>query len=301
MKYLAVITGPTAIGKTTAAIEAARYFNTEIISADSRQLYRELVIGTAAPEPNQLAAIKHHFVHSRSVSDAYNASYYESEVLNLLDILFTKYNIVILTGGSMLYIDAVCKGIDTIPDIDPQLRSDLKAKLKSDGIENLRRQLKQLDPDYYLQADLRNPARIVHALEVCLTTGSPYSSFRKAITKSRSFKVIKTALNCERADLHNRINTRVDEMITKGLEAEAESLFPQKHMNSLNTVGYREFFDFFEGKISKEKAIELIKRNTRRYARKQLTWFRKDPDYRWFKPEEIPQIIKYIETSMQPI
>jgi tRNA dimethylallyltransferase len=204
-----------------------------------------------------------------------------------------------MTGGSMLYIDAICKGIDDIPDIDPELRKNLKNRLELEGIESLRLLLKKLDPDYYSQADLKNPARIVHALEICMMTGKPYSYFRKEVSKKRSFNIVKTALNCDRAELHNRINRRVDDMITGGLEQEAFHLFPLRHLNSLNTVGYREFFDYFEGKTSKEEAIDLIKRNTRRYARKQITWFRKDADVNWFRPDEIPNLIEFINKSIQ--
>lgn len=199
----------------------------------------------------------------------------------------------------MLYIDAICKGIDDIPDIDPELRKDLKIRLETEGIENLRLQLKKLDPEYYSQADLKNPARIVHALEVCLMTGRTYSSFRKDVPKKRSFSILKTALNCDRAELHNRINSRVDDMIARGLEEEALRVFPLRHLNSLNTVGYREFFDYFDGKTSKETAVELIKRNTRRYARKQITWFRKDTEVNWFRPDEIANLVEFIDKSIR--
>ncbi len=299
MKTLVIITGPTAIGKTKAAIETAKYFNTEIVSADSRQIYKELSVGTAVPSPADMESVRHHFIHTHSIHDSINASWYETEAIELLESLFLKYNTVVLTGGSMLYIDAVCKGIDIVPDIDPELRKNLKVQLEEKGLEHLRLQLKKLDQKYYQQVDLKNPARIVHALEVCLMTGKPYSSFRKAEPKKRSFNILKTALNCERAKLHTRINHRVDEMISNGLEEEALRMFPLRHLNPLNTVGYREFFEYFDGKISKVKAIELIKRNTRRYARKQLTWFRNDSEYTWFRPEEIKKLIKFIEITIQ--
>jgi tRNA dimethylallyltransferase len=298
LNFLVIITGPTASGKTTAAIETAKYFKTEIVSADSRQIYSELSIGTAVPSASELAAVKHYFIQSHSIFENYNASRYEAEAIEVLENLFKKNNIVILTGGSMLYIDAVCKGIDDIPDIDPELRMNIKRQLEETGIDNLRVQLKKLDPEYYSHVDLKNPARIVHALEVCLMTGKPYSSFRKKTPKKRDFTLIKTALNCERAELHMRINNRVDAMIQNGLEQEAQEVFHLKHLNSLNTVGYREFFDYFEGKISKEKAIELIKRNTRRYARKQITWFRNEPDVTWFNSGEPKQLIKFIESVL---
>ncbi len=298
MKFLIVITGPTAVGKTAAALETAMHFQTEIVSADSRQIYRELSIGTAVPSAAELEAVKHHFIHTHSIFDTYNASRYESEAVKLLDNLFKKQDIVVLTGGSMLYIDAICKGIDDIPDIDPELRKNLKERLETDGLESLRLQLKKLDPEYYSEVDLKNPARIVHALEVCIMTGKTYSSFRKAEPKKRYFSILKTALNCDRAELHSRINARVDEMVNNGLEQEARSVFHLRHLNSLNTVGYREFFSYFEGKNSREEAIELIKRNTRRYARKQLTWFRNDPQVTWFEPGDTNRLIKFIESKM---
>jgi len=297
-KNLIVITGPTAIGKTSMAIEVARHFNSEIVSADSRQIYRELTIGTAVPSPTELAAVRHHFIHTHSIQQTYNASMFETEALELLGKLFKKNDTIIMVGGSMLYIDAVCKGIDTMPDVDPELRHNLKNKLKTEGIESLRRQLKQLDPNYYSEVDLKNPARIVHALEICLMTGKPYSSFRSSSQKKRPFNIIKTGLNCDRKLLHQRINKRVDQMMHAGLEQEVRSVFSQRHLNALNTVGYRELFDWFKGEISKERAIELIKRNTRRYARKQLTWFRNDASVTWFQPEETSKIIAYLNQKI---
>ena len=297
-KTLLIITGPTAIGKTKVAIEAAKYFQTEIISADSRQIYRELSIGTAIPSPDELAAVKHHLIHSHSIMERFNASRYENEALNLLENLFQKYDTVVLTGGSMLYIDAVCKGIDSMPDVDPELRKNLKNQLNNEGIESLRLKLKNLDPDYYRQVDLKNHARLLHALEICMMTGKPYSSFRSLSPKKRPFAIVKTGLNCDRQKLHRRINERVDKMVGAGLEAEAARYYQFKNLTSLNTVGYREFFDFFDNTISKEKAIELIKRNTRRYARKQLTWFRKDQEMTWFHPDEIPQLIEHATSKI---
>jgi len=294
-KYLIVITGPTGIGKTAVTIRLAKHFDTEIISADSRQLFRELYIGTATPNPLELSEVKHHLIQSHSITDNYNASRYEIEVLQLMEKLFRKTNLLFLTGGSMLYIDAVCNGIDKMPDADPEIRLNLKSKLEKEGIENLRLQLKQLDPDYYKNVDLKNPNRIIHALEITLTTGKPYSSFRTNPKKQRPFTIIKIGLDCDRQILHKQINTRVDKMIEEGLETEAQKLYANRNLNALNTVGYREFFDYIEGKISRDTAIELIKRNSRRYARKQLTWFRNDLEIRWFQPEHIAEIIKYIE------
>lgn len=296
-KTLIIVTGPTAIGKTRIAIETAKFFHTEIVSADSRQIYRELSIGTAVPSPEELAEIKHHFIHSHSILENYNASRYETEAIGLLENLFNIYDAVVMTGGSMLYIDAVCSGIDTMPDVDPELRDNLKTRLKEEGIESLRLQLKKLDPDYYSRVDLKNPSRIVHALEISLMTGKPYSSFRTSPKKERPFTIIKIGLDCGRTELHRRINRRVDQMLEAGLEDEARKVYPLKNLNALNTVGYREFFTCFSGEISKEKAIEWIKRNTRRYARKQLTWFRKDPEINWFHPDEPEKIIEFLKNK----
>ncbi|MGC9352277.1 MAG: tRNA (adenosine(37)-N6)-dimethylallyltransferase MiaA [Mariniphaga sp.] len=299
-KTLIIVTGPTAIGKTRIAVETAKFFHTEIVSADSRQIYRELSIGTAVPSPEELAEIKHHFIHSHSILENYNASRYETEAIGLLENLFNIYDAVVMTGGSMLYIDAVCSGIDTMPDVDPELRNNLKTRLEEEGIESLRLQLKKLDPHYYSRVDLKNPARIVHALEISLMTGKPYSSFRTSPKKERPFTIIKTGLDCDRTELHRRINRRVDQMIEAGLEDEARKVYPLKNLNALNTVGYREFFACFDGEISKEKAIERIKRNTRRYARKQLTWFRKDPEMNWFHPDEPEKIIEFLKNKLIP-
>jgi tRNA dimethylallyltransferase len=293
-KTLIVLTGPTGIGKTAVSIKIAKHFNTEIVSSDSRQIFKELKIGTAVPSPEELAAVKHHFIHSHSITENYNASRYETEALQLLETLFTKKDIVLLVGGSMLYIDAICKGIDKMPDVDPEIRTALKTQFEKEGLESLRLQLKKQDPEYYKTVDLKNPARIIHALEICLITGKTYSSFRSAPNKKRPFSIIKIGLNTDRKILHNRINKRVDLMIKAGLEAEAKSVYPQKQLNALNTVGYRELFSYFDGEISKEKAIELIKRNSRRYARKQLTWFRKDEKMSWFEPDQTKEIIEYI-------
>ena len=297
-KYLVVLTGPTGIGKTNVGIKIAQHFNTEIVSSDSRQIFKELNIGTAVPEKSELEAVPHHFIQTHSIKENYNASKYEQEALKLLSRLFNKKNLILLVGGSMLYIDAVCKGIDEMPDADPEIRKALNIQFEKEGLEGLRMQLKKLDPGYYAKVDLRNPNRIIHALEICLTSGKTYSSFRSNTKIERPFSIIKVALNCERNILHQRINKRVDEMVEAGLEIEAKALYPQKHLNALNTVGYREWFDYFDGNISKEKAIELIKRNTRRYARKQITWFKKDTDVNWFEPNETENIIAFIENQI---
>lgn len=295
VKTLVVITGPTGVGKTKTAIAAARHFNSEIISADSRQIFRELRIGTAVPAREELNQIPHHFIHSHSIHDSYNASRFETEAMEKITGLFSRYDLLILAGGSMLYIDAVCKGIDNMPDVDPALRTVLKQRFETEGIENLRFELKKLDPVYYQAVDLKNPNRIIHALEICMMTGRPYSSFRSNKKKKRPFSILKIGLDCDRATLHEKINKRVDQMIRDGLEEEARSVFQFRNLQSLNTVGYRELFAYFEGKQSLETAIELIKRNSRRYARKQLTWYRNDPDFKWFEPENIQAVISYIE------
>ncbi len=294
-KTLIVVTGPTAVGKTSLSIELAQFFNAEILSADSRQFYKELNIGVARPDEEELSAVKHHFIAHLSVHDYYNVSKYEVEALDRLQHLFSTYNYAIMTGGSGMYIDAVCKGIADLPDADPQLREELNLQLKEEGIEFLRAQLKLLDPDYYQQVDLANPIRIIRALEVILETGKPYSYFRDNTYKKRPFHIIKLALQLERNILNERINLRVDEMFEKGLLSEAESLLPYQKLTALNTVGYKELFDYFNQKISFDQAKEDIKTHTRRYAKRQMTWYRKDPDIVWFNPSEKVKIIQYIE------
>ena len=297
-KHLIVLTGATGIGKTKIGIQIAQHFNTEIVSADSRQIYREMTIGTAVPGIEDLNAVKHHFIQTHSINEIYNASRYENEALDVIYSVLKTNNIVLLVGGSMLYIDAVCQGIDIMPDADPEIREMLKDKLENEGLESLRFQLKKLDPDYYNSVDLKNPNRIIHALEISMLTGKPYSSFRSNQNKTRPFSIIKIGLNCDRKNLHNRINARVDKMIDAGLENEARNLYHLKHLNALNTVGYRELFAFFNGETTREVAIELIKRNSRRYARKQITWFRNDNEMNWFEPEQSKEIITFIENQI---
>ncbi len=291
---LIVLLGPTGVGKTDISIDIARHFNCEIISADSRQFFSEIKIGTAAQSDDQLAEIKHHFVRFLSVKDYYSSSLFERDVLKILPDLFTKNNMVLLTGGSGMYIDAVCKGIDDIPDVDPLVRKKYNNKYSEEGIEGLRLALKMLDPEYYKKVDLKNPKRIIRALEICDTTGRPYSSFLIKLERERDFRIIKIGLERTRKELYDRINRRVDKMIYEGLEEEAKGLFELKHLNALNSVGYKEFFDYFEGKISKEKAIELIKRNTRRFAKRQITWWAKDKEIRWFAADGKDEIINFI-------
>ena len=296
---LIVLLGPTGVGKTDISIDIAHHFGCEIISADSRQFYTEMRIGTAVPAPEQLAEIKHHFIGFLSVKEYYSSSLYERDVIKILPQLFSKNRVVLMTGGSGMYIDAVCDGIDDIPDVDPEIREKFVRKYKEEGIEGLRIALKLLDPEHYEKVDLKNPRRIMRALEICETTGVPYSAFLTKQKRKREFEIIKTGLQRSRKELFERINLRVDRMINDGLEEEVKGLFDLRHLNALNSVGYREFFDFFEGKISREKAIELIKRNTRRFAKRQLTWWSNDKEIIWFDPDKLDDIISLIESKIQ--
>jgi len=295
---LIVLLGPTGVGKTDISLDLAARFNCEIISADSRQFFREMRIGTAVPADHQLNTIKHHFIGFLSVEDYYSASLFERDVLNLLPRLFSRNNIVLLSGGSGMYIDAVCNGIDDIPDVDPVVREKFISRYRDEGIEGLRIALKLLDPEHYAKVDLKNHKRIMRALEICETTGRTYSSFLKKQKRERDFRIIKIGLERNRDDLYMRINSRVDDMVKKGLEEEARLLFKFRNLNALNSVGYREFFDFFDRIIAREKAIELIKRNSRRYAKRQITWWGKDKEIRWFHPEQVNEIIQYIESEV---
>lgn len=295
-KTLIVITGPTAVGKTKLTIDIARHYDIPIINADSRQIYRELKIGTASPTTEELALAKHLFVGTKSIEEYYNASMYEQEVLAYLDGHFKDSGLALMSGGSMMYIDAVCKGIDDIPTIRDDIRIRMKERLETEGLEALCEELRQLDPEHYEVVDRKNTRRVIHALEICHQTGRTYTSFRTQQQRERPFRIVKVGLNRPREELYNRINARVDEMMSKGLLEEARSLYPKRHMNALNTVGYKELFNYFEGVWSLEEAVERIKGNTRRYARKQLTWFKRDEDVRWFHPEEKEQILNYISS-----
>jgi tRNA dimethylallyltransferase len=297
---LIVLLGPTGVGKTDISIEIARHFKSEIISADSRQFFREMLIGTAVPSEHQLLEIKHHFIRFISIKDYYSSSLFERDVMELLPKLFTNSNIILMSGGSGMYIDAVCNGIDDIPDVDPAIREKYIRKYKEEGISGLRIELKLLDPEYYSKVDLKNYKRIIRALEICESTGMPYSCFLKKQKRKRDFEIIKIGLERTRDDLYRRINLRVDEMVKSGLEDEARYLYEFRHLNALNSVGYKEFFDFFDGKISREKAIELIKRNSRRYAKRQMTWWGKDKEIKWFKPEGVGEIIEYCSAKSTP-
>lgn len=298
MKTLVVITGPTAVGKTELCIGLAKHYGIPIINADSRQIYRELRIGTARPTDEQLKEVRHYFVGSISIDDYYNASMYEQDVLQVLEQEFRHAPIQLLTGGSMMYIDAVCNGIDDIPTVDDETRETMKRRLANEGLEALVEELKQLDPEYYEIVDKQNPRRVVHGLEICLMTGKTYTSFRKRDKKQRPFRIVKIGLNRNREELYNRINQRVDQMMIDGLLDEARRLYPMRQMNALNTVGYKEMFAYIDGTWTLEEAVERIKGNTRRYARKQLTWYKKDEQIRWFHPDEIEQIYSYISQGL---
>lgn len=295
--HLVVITGPTGIGKTSICADIAAAFNSPVISADSRQMYKEMKTGTSVPSNNELAKAQHFFVGNLSVGDYYNASMFETECLQLLKNLFKKNKIVFMTGGSGLYIDAVCGGIDELPSVDPELRNELAKQYKERGIAWLRSKLRKLDPEHYDIVDLRNPNRILKAVEISLMTGKPYSAYLTGTKKERPFKIVKIGLVIQRSHLYEIINARVDKMVRDGLVEEARKLYVYKHLNALNTVGYKEFFEYFEGKITYDKAIELIKRNSRRYAKRQLTWLARDNNIQWFNPTDREGITSYIVKS----
>jgi tRNA dimethylallyltransferase len=275
-------------------MDLATHFGIPIINADSRQIYRELKIGTARPTEEQMQQIKHYFVGTLGLEDYYSASLFEQQVLELLSQLFQTHDYALMAGGSMMYIDAVCEGIDDIPTIDDETRALMKRRLTEEGLERLCEDLKRLDPEYYEIVDKQNPRRVVHALEICTMTGQTYTSFRRREKRERPFRIIKIGLNRPREELYARINQRVDQMMADGLLEEVKAMYPKRSLNALNTVGYKELFDYLDGRWSLEEAVERIKGNTRRYARKQLTWYKKDGQIRWFHPDEITTIIYYI-------
>jgi tRNA dimethylallyltransferase len=297
-KILIVLVGPTAIGKTGLAIRLARHFNTVILSADSRQFYQELRIGTAAPTPEELAAARHYFSGHLSVNDYYNVSQYGQEAVGLLDEIFEKNEFAVLAGGSGLYVDAVCQGIDDMPDPDINLRKQIEESYLEKGIEYLRQKLAALDPEYFGVVDNANPNRMKRAIEVCLQTGRTYTSFRVKKPEERNFRTIKIGINRPRQELFDRIEKRTDAMISHGLVGEVKGLIPHRHLNALKTVGYKEIFEYLDGEVTLTRAIENIKTNTRRYARRQLTWFKRDKEIRWFLPEDYSNILEYINSRV---
>ena len=301
MNTLFVLLGPTGVGKSEAALTIAKHLDSPIINADSRQIYKEIPVGTAAPTPEQQKEVKHYFVSNHSIDDYYSASLYEEDCLSLIERLFngkedgTYHPSILLTGGSMMYIDAVCKGIDDIPTINEETRQWMKQRLQEEGLPKLVEELHQLDPEYWAVVDKNNPRRVVHALEICHQSGHPYSFYRRGTVKQRPFRIIKIGLNRPREEMYERINQRVIEMVKQGLIEETLAVYDKRSLNALNTVGYKEMFDYLDGLITLDEAIREIQSNTRRYMRKQLTWFKKDPDIHWFSPNDIPAIIRFID------
>lgn len=300
-RTLIVVTGPTGVGKTEMCLSLAEHFHTDIINADSRQIYAEIPIGTAAPSAQQMQRVRHHFVGTKHIGDYYSASLYEEDVIRLfkeLDTTLPPATPLLLTGGSMMYIDAVCNGIDDLPTIRDDIRIWMKLRLNDEGLQSLTDELKRLDPEHWEKVDRNNPRRVVHALEICHQTGKTYTSFRTGAKKERPFEVVKTALTMPREELYERINSRVLKMVDDGLIDEAREMLPHRQENALNTVGYKEMFKYFDGDIPLEEAIRQIQSNTRQYARKQLTWYKRDADVEWFAPTDIEGIIKHIESKL---
>lgn len=294
IKRLLVVVGPTGSGKTNLSIRLALHYGAPILSTDSRQVYRGMPIGTAQPSADQLQAVEHHFIASRDLTDNLNCGEYEVQALVRLEELFADHDWVVAVGGSGLYVRALCEGMDDLPQADEPLRRELERRLAEEGLGALAEELRELDPEYCRTADLNNPARVMRALEVCLQTHMPYSRQRTGERRPRSFEIVKIGIDLPRDVLYDRINRRVDRMLADGLEAEARALYPYRELNALKTVGYREFFDYFDGRIGYDEAVELIKRNSRRYAKRQLTWFRRDSEIRWFAPDDDAAIIAYV-------
>ena len=297
MNTLFVLLGPTAVGKTELSLKIAETLGSPIINADSRQLYRDIPIGTAAPTAEQMQRVRHYFVGTLGLEEYYSAAVYEQQVIELLPTLFSETPRVLLSGGSMLYIDAVCRGIDDIPTVNEETRTLMHQRLADEGLERLCNELRLLDPEYYRKADLRNTQRIVHALEICYQTGRPYSSYLSQQTKQRPFRIVKIGLLRPREELFSRINQRTLQMMDLGFEQEARRVYPLRHLNSLNTVGYKEMFRYISGEWSLPQTIEKIQRNTRVYAKKQMTWFQRDPDINWFRPDEEEKILDFVERN----
>ena len=298
MKTLLVILGPTGVGKTELCLRVAEYFHIPIINADSRQIFREIPIGTAAPTEEQQRRVKHYFVGTHSIDDYYSASMYEEDAVKLINQLLLQDECALMTGGSMMYIDAVCNGIDDIPTIREDIRTEMKRRYAEEGLDALVEELRKLDPEHYAIVDKKNYRRVIHALEICHQTGKTYTSFRVGEKKERPFRILKIGLNRDREELYQRINQRVDEMMRQGLLEEVKKMYLKRHLNSLNTVGYKELFNYLDGTWTLEEAVERMKGNTRRYMRKQLTWFKRDPEIRWFHPDEADGIIHYIEENL---
>lgn len=292
---LIVVVGPTGSGKSALAVKLAQHYNAPVISTDSRQVFRNMAIGTAQPTAEELAAAKHYFIADREVEDDFNCGKYEVEALALLERLFAENRYVVAVGGSGLYIQALCEGMDSLPEADDALRAELKARLASEGLEVLADELRRLDPKYAEEVDIQNPARVMRALEVCITTGRPYSEQRMGKVAERPFNIVKVGTDMSRDVLYERINRRVDMMVEQGLVAEAMAMYPKRHLNALQTVGYRELFEHFDGNCSLEEAIELIKRNSRRYAKRQLTWFRRDESTGWYSPDDIEGVVAFVD------
>ena len=295
---LVVLLGPTGVGKTDLCIRLVDTFHVPIINADSRQIFAEIPIGTAAPTKEQLARVKHYFVGTHHLQDYYSASMFEQDALNIIQNEFLSHPCALMSGGSMMYIDAVCNGIDDIPTVDDKTRTWMKRRLAEEGLPALAQELKELDPEHYSIVDKQNPRRVVHALEICHMTGKTYTSFRTNSKKERPFRILKIGLNRPREELYDRINRRVDQMMADGWLDEARSVYPLRHLNALNTVGYKELFLYFDGTWSLEEAVERIKGNTRRYMRKQLTWFKRDPEIHWFTPDETDEIVALVKAEL---
>ncbi|GGK79881.1 tRNA (adenosine(37)-N6)-dimethylallyltransferase MiaA [Rufibacter glacialis] len=299
-RYLVVVVGPTAVGKTDFCVQLAKHFQTEIISTDSRQFFKELSIGTAKPTPQEQGGVPHHFINSHTIHEEYNAGQYEEDALRLLHQLFQGHEVVIATGGSGLYVRALCEGLDEMPEILPGVREELNQRLAQEGLPALVQQLQELDPEYAAQVDPQNPQRVVRALEVCLSSGQPYSSFRTQNNGStRGFRIIKIGLTRERPELYDRINHRVDQMLAQGLLDEVKQLLPYREHQALQTVGYTELFGYLDGFCSFEEAVRLLKRNSRRYAKRQLTWFNRDPEFQWFHPGQFSEVVAHIQAEME--
>jgi tRNA dimethylallyltransferase len=303
MRTLIVIAGPTASGKTAFAIKVAKALDTVILSADSRQFYKEMSIGTAAPTEDELSQAKHYFVHHISIEDKYDVADYEHDAIQLLDELFKTHDAVVMTGGSGLFIDAVCNGIDAMPDVEPKIREKVEKLYHDEGLHGMQEALQRLDPDYYAIVDQQNPRRLQRALEVCYQTGKPFSSFRSGNTVKRDFDIKKYALLWDRQQLIERIDKRVDMMMEQGLLNEAKALYPKRDLNALNTVGYKELFAYFDGSCSLKEAVEQIKIHTRQYAKRQMTWLRKDNSYQWITADEVDKIVVTLrpDTPQQPV